>query len=587
MKKSAILWCCVCTCLWSMGQEPFVFNTPAYQGEKDLAGSSEEKKQQFFDAWDSYVERYTITAAQYNLSGGLNFTVPGQYYVNPKQNPEIMAGAQVPVRWESFPGRTLYYLQERFIQKFGDEGMERMFEFVDIGPVEWMEKYPNDTLLAYIPKDPCNPNPDSLKLYDPYGPRGWLDEYGEMAIMRNDQDKIVKIHFTCENPEYYWALWSVDPNIVLDIYRTTLGNNNIQLEDLYLLDDNGDPVLVSQTNRPAYNPINKWNNGTVMTDTYGGAMHLTSPPNELSAEIVLAGGAAVLREGGDTLDVANTLICCSEYGRRFRHSDPHIGQNVYQVVSQDLAVSLLNPVGLYLQEPTYQYFTLPDHAPEGADIRDCFSFVRGEVNPTGYPNNMILHMVMEVPESWGGITISDLQVLGDSIKYGSQVMQTIQVQLAAAGMPVDSTANTFGCVTPNKIPAPLYFTDYNVLMASFNAGLVDSANVTSNVLQLQPGTTTADLALVVSNITAQDTASLEISFPHSELVVKEAKYVGPATGSSLGSGVADAFLYLLTIEVPENTPARFYDLLVYNKNEYEGEVIGGIAVPWMIQIIQN
>ncbi|WNJ19701.1 hypothetical protein [Pontibacter sp. G13] len=572
MGKSILTGMLLLATLASFAQDGFVFHTPAYQGAKDLANSPDSVAQAFFSAWDQYVNRYTLTSSVYNLSGGYDHTAPGPYYVNPKDDPDFFDGAAlVPVRWQAFPGRIMYYMQTA--------KSEQRFELADIGPQAYFDKYKDS--LPFIPASPCDPNPNDLKLMDPYGPRGWLDEYCEMGIVRNDSGKITKLHFTCENPEYYWTLWKIDPELVLELYRKTLENDNIQLEDLYLTNPDGSVPIVRETGRPAYNPINKWNSGTVMTESYGGAMHLTSPPNELSAEIVLAGGAAVLREDFPDAKVANTMVCCGKYGRRFRHSDPHIGQNVYQAASLGMQVSLLNPVGLYLQEPQYQYFQLPDGAPTGAKIEDCFRFVRGVVDTTDYPNNMILHMIMEIPPSWNSdLTISDLSILGKEIEFGSQVMQAFEVQLAAGGKPYSVKQTPQACTSDNQVPGYDYFTNYNVLEASILTNLPTYSNVTCNILQVAQNTTVTNLALVVDNVDQADSDALEISFPNSPLKVLEARYAGPTTRIANLPALEGTYLYMLTVETPADAEVGRYDLLI--KNSKTG---AGIPIPQMIQVV--
>ena len=572
----------------------FIFDTPAYQGNKDF--QDPEKRAAFADAWDKYVHRYTVTSANYNLSGGYDYTVPGKTYVDPKEYPDFFKdAAQIPVRWEAFPGRVLYYLKQKFIDTYGFvKGTDIMYKMVDIGPVAYQAEYKDS--IVYIPKSPCNPNPDNLKLFDPLGPRGWLDEYCEMGIKRNSSKKITRLHFTCENPEYYWTMWKVDPNKVLDIYQKTLKNPNIQLEDLYLTDAKGNAVIDRTTQLPAYNPINKWNSGTEMSETSGGAMHLTSPPNELSAEIVLAGGGAVLRSYNTEENAdANTLICCSKYGRRFRHSDPHIGQNVYQAVQEGLEVTLLNPVGLYLQEPLYQYFELPDNAPEGAKIQDCFKFVRGEVHnkpdQLSYPNNMILHMIMEVPDSWDkSITLEDFKVFGKNVKYGSQVMETIKVQLAAAGKPASAKtkAQELDCTADNGIVGVDYFVDANILETSIDNynKLNVFSNVTSNITQVAQGSTVDNLAVVISNVVDKygngipsnkfKPENFNISFPDTNIEVT-ANYVGnDAAYATLTKN--EEYTFNISVKVPTDLPVGQYSILVTNNGF-------GLAVPHMIEVV--
>ena len=571
----------------SQPSSSFTFNTPAYQGKKDF--QDPEKRAAFEDAWDKYVNRYTVTSANYNLSGGYDYTVPGETYVNPKDRDNFFDGAaQIPVRWEAFPGRVFHYLEQKFNTTYPyPQGPKHMYEMVDIGPEAYQAKYKDS--IVYIPKNPCNPNPKELKLFDPLGPRGWLDEYCEMGIMKNTDKKITRLHFTCENPEYYWTMWKIDPEKVLEIYRTTLKNDNIQLADLYLRDENNAIVYDRSTGRATYNPINKWNAGTKMTATSGGAMHLTSPPNELSAEIVLAGGGAVLRSYNEQENAsANTLVCCSKYGRAYRHSDPHIGQNVYEAVQQGLEVTLLNPVGLYLQEPQYNYFELPANAPEGAKIEDCFRFVRGVKSAPGYPNNMILHMIMEVPESWdASITLNDFKVLGQNIEYGSQVMETIKVQLAAAGKPAttSSKARELDCTADNGIVGISYFVDANILKASINKKnqLNIRANVTSNITQVEQGSTVTNLAVVIDNVidaygrnVKPEDFNVEISFPKTTIKVTSTYVGADAAYATLTEG--NEYTFNISVEVPADVPVGQYSMLVTNNNF-------GLAVPHLIEVV--
>ena len=576
--------------------EDFKFDTPAYQGKKDMKGASEKNRIAFYNAWDNYVNRYTVTAATYNLSGGYNYTVPGETYINPKDQPDFFNGAaQIPVRWEAFPGRILFYLKDKFQRVYKNDsinGQDRLYELVDIGPEAYQAKYKDS--MVYIPKSPCNPNPKELKLLDPPGPRGWLDEYCEMGIKRNSDKKIEKLHFTCENPEYYWTLWKIDPNKVVEIYQTTLENDSIKIEDLYLKDAKNQYVVDRATGGYAYNPINKWNKGPKMTTTFGGAMHLTSPPNELSAEIVLAGGGAVLRKNDTEANaVANTLICCSKYGRAFRHSDPHIGQNVYQAVSEGLEVSLLNPVGLYLQEPEYSYFELPENAPEGAKIEDCFRFVRGVKKAKGYPNNMILHMIMEVPASWdSSITLNDFKVLGSNIQYGSQVMETIKVQLAAAGKPATavSKAKELDCTTGNAIVGVSYFVDENILEASLHHKLNVKANVTCNIATVAQNSTVNNLAVTIDNVVDENLNPIEavdfkpenfnLSFPDTEIEILSFEYIGKSKKVYRNLAAEGEFTFSVNISVPENTPIGQHGLLITNNGF-------GLTIPKMIEVVKE
>ncbi len=95
----------------------------------------------------------------------------------------------------------------------------------------------------------------------------------------------------------------------------------------------------------SYNPYNRWN-------TTDGIMHLTQPSNSLSAEILLGADATVLRAAGSNgrmVSDPDALICCAQYGGPNRCSDPTIGASVNELAAQGFAITLRNPVGLYME----------------------------------------------------------------------------------------------------------------------------------------------------------------------------------------------------------------------------------------------
>jgi hypothetical protein len=174
----------------------------------------------------------------------------------------------------------------------------------------------------------------------------------------------------------------------------------------------------------------------------------------------LAGAATVQRNSGN--DDPQALICCSQYGQPFRHSDPHIGQGVNQVVSGEFLVSLANPVGLYIQMPDFSVFQLPQdpNLPAGAKVSDCWQIVRGsetlinQSNGELFNGSFILHAVFQIPQSWleAGVqfTVGDILVtfngIQSAIKWGAQIVETFQIGLFALPIPA-AQAPLFDCVT--------------------------------------------------------------------------------------------------------------------------------------------
>lgn len=476
------------------------FDTPAYQGQKDFNGQPAGQMDQFLLAWSNYVKYCTLNSQMGNPWSS-TYDHPRSWYYNPQDEPSstpTQTNTQ-PIQWLAFPNRINFYFAPLFKKTFKDY-TDKLHELADIGPTAFSTKYNID---LSVPSNPCNPNPAQTKPFGPGGPRGWQDEYCEWSVTRDADGNITAVDFTHENPEYWFHLWRVDPNLVLSLYKTILNNENVQLEDLYLLDENGSPVIVRETGKAAYNPINKWNSGPVATPNSGGAVHLTSPPNSLGAEIYLGAAATILRNvNGKILTDPNELICAAAYGQLHRNSDPRIGQQVNLLVQKKVQVSLTNPIALYGQKPNFNLFTLP--ATANKTIQDCYTIVRGldaNSGSTYYPNNMILHSRFAVPEG-ANFTLSDIQVSGVPLKWGSQIADTFQVQLSGTVIPPKAGQQqeifpAVGDLDPG-LPNVQYLLDANLLQASLYNKLNILSNLTSTITQIEQGTSTGNIAILTS-----------------------------------------------------------------------------------------
>jgi hypothetical protein len=248
------------------------------------------------------------------------------------------------------------------------------------------------------------------------------DEYLEWFVTRNAQNKITRVVFACEAPEYWEALAEGyprefamprpqgglggtkhtqaqgDKNTLLALYRQ-LVSPSVQLSDL--LDGNG-----------RYNRQNKWN-------TTDGIVHLSHPANTLGAEINIGAQATILRKkNGQVLTGADDLIRCSGYGVAERASDPHIGAEVNALARAGHAITILNPVGLYIDGPpsTAGWVT-----PDGTPAVQFWTPVRGAVGMTA-------RAVFEVPSA-KGYTVGDIKIGGQAIEFGGQIAEHIDVKL--------------------------------------------------------------------------------------------------------------------------------------------------------------
>lgn len=392
---------------------PFQFWTPA----KQIDFPDDPNQQAALVAqWNTNLNGFTqqgITGDPWNSTNAAGIT----NYFNPLNTPVPQGATVANITWGAFPGRIGYYfpqLSEQDQLSLADTGYQT-----------------NKQTFPPITQNPCTSQAENLP-YGPYGPRGWQDEYCEWSVTRNAQGKIIRVDFTCENPEYWNTLWMIDPNKVLELYRSTLGKPQIQIEDLYLYDQNNNIVIDPSTGRPGYNPLNKWNSGPESTDSAGGAMHLTSTPNTLQTEIGLASSATLQRQIGNS--DPNALICCAQYGQPHRNSDPHIGQVTNQLVSFGNTVTLTNPPGLYIQLPNFSGYRTPD----GTDPASFWTIVRGThtldaENGKPLPGNFILHATYEVPPD-KGYTVSDITIGGQPIQWGGQIAQTFEMQIVGTAV---------------------------------------------------------------------------------------------------------------------------------------------------------
>ena len=254
--------------------------------------------------------------------------------------------------------------------------------------------------------------------------RDLQDEYCEWSVERDENDKISRITFTCEGPEYWSFLANTSPQLALSLYREFV-SPEVQKEDLFFL--NG-----------RYNPRNKWNATTI-----NGAMHLIQQNNTLSAEIELAAGASVVRSiNGKLLTGEEELIRCGQYGGVERHSDPHIGAVVNSVTRQKADVTLANPVGLYFADLDTAGWETPDRA----DPKEFWNYVRGTKEKP-------VRAVFEVPKELGYL-VGDIKIQGKPIEFAAQITDFINMKLSGVGTRFGkSTVQPMtGCRAPKPTP---------------------------------------------------------------------------------------------------------------------------------------
>jgi hypothetical protein len=389
---------------WAMPDTPISrYSPPGYLADFDHIDG---QLQQWSDAVSSWFDESIDKEAQ-DLEGQRC-----QYYNQLAPDPPAGPVIKQDIVWNAFPGNQLHLWGRDYALVFADHllAMDQIWEI----PGPWRRYGPWASDLYYRPQD----------------------EYCEWRVERDAQGRIRRVTFTSEPPEYYQALSGLVPGdngkdvvftgskkVLLDLYREYV-HPDVQLDDLFCRADlyapNGELVY----GEGWYNPYNKWN-------TTHGLMHLTHPSNTLRAEIQLGADATVLRsfEGRRVAD-PDTLIARGGYGGNNRCSDPTIGASVNHLAALGYAVTLADPVGLYMDHLDMTGFTLRDSA---APIDpDWFRIVRGR-------QGLIERAVFEVPATQG--TVSDVKIAGEPIRHGGQLAERMTVKLvgmAALGAGMDN-----------------------------------------------------------------------------------------------------------------------------------------------------
>jgi len=245
------------------------------------------------------------------------------------------------------------------------------------------------------------------------------DEYCEWSVERDETtNKITKVTFTSEGPEYWQFLAAIDPNKVLELYQEHI-SPDVEMAHLF-----------SASGR--YNPRNRWNNSTTE-----GAMHLIQRNNTLSAEIELAAGASLTRNrNGVPITDTQELIECGAYGQPERHSDPHIGAVVNELARMQADVTLANPVGLCIAGLSVAGWATPDNS----NPLDYWKITRGTAEKA-------LRAVYEVPAG-KGFVVGDIKINGRNIDFGAQIADFITIKLTglATRIGLSTVAPLNGCV---------------------------------------------------------------------------------------------------------------------------------------------
>lgn len=560
------------------------FTSPAGQAPKDYNKLGlEDQLPQFETDWNNDVTGWTEAAIIGNPWSGL-YDAPRSGYYNPLV--EGYGDTTPPaITWQPFPNRlwTFFYSNgTAVIPQLGGKAMtlQQVMELTDNGQITI-----NDTLytlydpdkkgtLLQLPVTRC-PSIDwngKCKDFSPSGPRGWLDEYCEWSIVRDANGDMRKITFTSENPAYFLAMWRIDPNAVLGLYRDYI-DPNIQLEDLYLryatncpTGNAGDPVIDPTTGLPAYDTVNKWNAGTACTPgQFGGAMHLTSDPNTLSAEVYLAAAATIMRPLKSSQN-PQSLICCAQYGQNYRNSDPHIGFAANEAAISN-RISLTNPIALYLQQPTN--FSAWK-GPQGQDVSQYWRITRGTAKSAINGSDQILQAVFEVPQS-AGFSINDITINGQAVDYVWVIAQQLLVGLSVTVMP-STTAAPSPCVQDrvNGLqPWPVQLLPLDLFYGQ---------SPTDLPAWLAPGSS-GQFVLVVQGADLQTTAATaRIQFSNPGVTAQVTKFMPDASAIPGQTNAGGTQGYIMTISVAANAAPGLVTVRALNPGEADN--VSAADHPW-------
>jgi hypothetical protein len=226
--------------------------------------------------------------------------------------------------------------------------------------------------------------------------RNRQDEYCEWSATQDGRGRITRAFFTTEFGAYFHAFAHDNPDGLLELYRSSV-STEVELRDL---------IAPSGS----YRAINRWN--------LAGAMHMIQQFNTLSAAVVLAAQASVVRErAGVTLTNAADLIECGVTANADRNSDPLIVGDVNALARRGAMVTLADPVGIYLGALRTEGWETPD----GADAQSFWRVTRGTPE---HP----LRAEFAVPQEHG-YTVTDITISGQPIVSPSQIAEALEVRL--------------------------------------------------------------------------------------------------------------------------------------------------------------
>ncbi|KAK6535034.1 hypothetical protein TWF281_006332 [Arthrobotrys megalospora] len=306
------------------------------------------------------------------------------------------------------------------------------------GKKQLVSKQVNDTWLNPASGDGNNVywQADRFRVYQ--------DEYLEWAVTRtlDEDNRLVKVTFTCEGPEYWQMLAKYQPDTVVQLYKDLVPDSEkpkITKEALWTRTD--------KAGNKFYDPENKWNSPKPEN---GCIAHLIHPNSTLSAEVTIVADGTVKRRKEYETD-KYTLCTHGGFGEPYRSSDPNIGWEAYNACElkgdASVTVTLGEPVGLYIQGWESGSFVVPEELSNlGFDIAECWHPLRvpeGKDHDKQVKKGPWVRVEFFIPEHYGFI-LEDLKVKdaeGDTypLRYGSQIAQYIKIGVGVSTTDADTS----------------------------------------------------------------------------------------------------------------------------------------------------
>lgn len=240
------------------------------------------------------------------------------------------------------------------------------------------------------------------------------DEYCEWSVERDERDRVTRVTFSSEVPEYWEHVADHDPDRLVELYRTFV-----------------DPDVVREQlfNDAGYVRTNPFN-----ASTGGRLAHLTQRSNNLRAAVALAAEATVLRrDSSGPVTHKQTLVVCGELGVETRSSDPSVAVVVNDAARQGHEITLTDPIGLYIDGLTTTGMTTPDRT----DPETFWTVERGTVEHA-------VRASFKVPDHLP-YQVGDIKINGREIRFGAQLADRVRVRLDAIVKPAKHTPDEQPC----------------------------------------------------------------------------------------------------------------------------------------------